>query len=184
MNGGVASGTQVNLRVIDCPGNGEDITLESKYLDHYRQHLPEADVILHVSAARNRAVALEQQHLMALKEHSNRMVLGLSQIDLVVPGNWNDRLNQPGKEQLAHIAEICEDRSARFSAVLDREVSFIPFSAQHGYGLQSLFTALIMACPKERAFLFDGLKGFSFQDFIPAAALKQLGSEILQSNPQ
>jgi len=179
---GAAAGTEIKLRVKDCPGLGEDITKESEYLEYYRHHLPDADVILHISASRNRAVALEQQHLTALKHFGHRMVFGLSQIDMVEPLNWNDRLNFPSKEQATHVAEICEDRAARFSSVLDRKVSLIPFSSRHGFGLQKLFTAMILACPEERSWLFDGLKAFKFSDFVPKAALSQLGNDILKPN--
>ena len=178
MTQGAASGESAKLRVIDCPGLGEDVNLEDRYLDHYRQHLPEVDVILYVSAARSRgACALEQQHLQALKNFGGRMVFGLSQIDLV-EDDWNQRLNRPSEQQLAHISEICEDRSLKFASVLGREVKFVPFSSRHGYGLQSLFTALIVNCPEERAWFFDSLKGFNFRDFVPAAVLEQLGRDI------
>jgi len=182
MTNGAGKGTQVKLRVIDCPGLGEDVSLEDQYLDYYRRHLPEADIVLYLSAARNRAVALEQQHLLALKEFGSRMVFGLSQIDLVEPRNWNERLNCPSEEQQAHIAEICEDRAGRFSSVLERDVKFTPFSANHGYGLQALFTALILSSPEERAWLLDGLKGFDFRSFIPKAARELLVND-LQAKP-
>lgn len=178
MTKGAVSGQPVNLRVIDCPGLGEDINLEDRYLDHYRQHLPEVDVILYVSAARSRgAVALEQQHLQALRDYGGRMVFGLSQVDLVEPLDWNERLNRPSQQQLAHIEDISKDRSQRFSNVLHRDVKFIPFSSRHGFGLQSLFTALILACPENRAWIFESLKGFDFRQFIPKAALQKLNNE-------
>lgn len=177
---GPAVGEPVNLRVIDCPGLGEDIALEEQCVSHYRQHLPEVDGILYVSAARSRgAVALEQQHLAALKGFCGQIVWGLSQIDLL-EGEWNDRLNRPSEQQAAYVAEICEDRAQRFASVVGREVKFIPFSSRHGFGLQSLFTALLMACPAERAWVFESLKAFDFRQFVPAAALKALGTEILK----
>lgn len=178
MTRGAASGSNISLRVVDCPGLGEDLSLEEHYIEHYKRHLPSVDVILYLSAARNRgAVALEQQHLQALKSFSGRIVFGLSQIDLV-EGDWNERMNRPGEKQASHIAAICEDRAKRFSSILDRSVDFVPFSSRFGYGLQSLFTALILACPQERSWIFESIKGFDWRDFYPAAALEQLGSEI------
>jgi len=173
---GVAAGQPVSLRVIDCPGLGEDVTLESGYLEHYQKHLPEADVILYVTAARNRgAVALEQMHLRHLLQYVDRMVFGLSQADLVEPRDWNVRLNRPGELQMKYIEEICEDRAARFATVAGRQVRCLPFASSQGFGLQSLFTALILNCPPERAWIFESLKAFDFRQFIPAAALLQLG---------
>ena len=184
MTQGAAAGKPVNLRVIDCPGLGEDINLEDRYLNHYRQHLPDVDVILYVSAARSRgAVALEQQHLQALKGFCGNLVFGLSQID-TVEGDWNNRLNRPSEQQAAYVAEISQDRAQRFSTVLDRDVKFIPFSSRHGFGLQSLFTALILACPEERAWVFESLKAFDFRQFVPAAALRALGGEFLNPQPR
>lgn len=178
MTRGVAAGTELSLRVIDCPGLGEDVRKDPEYLDHYLKHLPEADIILYVSASRNRAVALEQQYLSVLKEADYSMVFGLSQVDLVEPLNWNERLNLPSKEQTVHVAEICEDRANRFGAILGKKVSLIPFSSRHGFGLQQLFSALILACPEQRAWLFDGLKAFKFSDFVPKAAIQQLGNDL------
>lgn len=178
MTNGVAAGIELSLRVIDCPGLGEDISKDPEYLDHYLKHLQEADITLFVSAARNRAVALEQKYLYVLKEAGYNMVFGLSQVDLVEPLNWNERLNLPSKEQANRIAEICEDRANRFGAILGKKVSLVPFSSRHGFGLQQLFTAMIFACPEQRAWLFDGLKAFKFSDFVPKAAIQQLGNDL------
>lgn len=173
---GAGVGEPVSLRVIDCPGLGEDRSLDCGYIEHYRRHLPEADVVLYVSAARSRgSVSLEQSHLEQLRQFTGQMVFGLSQVDLIEPGDWNRRLNRPGERQLSHMAEICDDRSQRFASVVGRAVTFVPFASQQGYGLQSLFTALILACPEERAWIFESLKAFDFRQFIPTAALRQLG---------
>lgn len=178
MTQGAATGSNISLRVVDCPGLGEDISLEEQYIEHYKRHLPAVDVILYLSAARNRGgVALEQQHLQALKNFGGRMVFGLSQIDLVEPGDFNERMNRPSEKQTAHIKAICEDRGQRFATVLERAVEFVPFSARYGYGLQTLFTALIMACSQERSWLFESLKGFDWRSFYPAAVLEQIGSK-------
>lgn len=171
---GHGAGIQTILRIEDAMGLGEDIRKDLEFLEGYKNNLPHVDVILYVSSARNRGVALDQQYLLELKEFAPKMVFGISQVDIVEPMNWNAKLNLPSKEQSENIEVICKDRASRFSAVLDREVKVIPYSSKTGYGIQKLFTELIMACPKERAWIFDGLKNFSYTDFIPQEALKQM----------
>ncbi|MDG4765884.1 50S ribosome-binding GTPase [Solwaraspora sp. WMMD406] len=60
---GPGAGDQVRLVVVDASGLGEDVRRDPHYLEMYERHLPECDVVLWVTAARNRAVALEQQYL-------------------------------------------------------------------------------------------------------------------------
>src|SRR5262249_33291433 len=113
------------LQIIDAPGLGEDSALDDNYLKRYAQHLPEADIALWVLAARNRALALDQQYLRQLSDVLPHIVLGINQVDLVDPLSWNEAVNLPSKEQAANIALIAEDRRKKLRAAfphLDRAV--------------------------------------------------------------
>jgi len=175
MQHGYAKDLPVALRVFDAPGLGEDVARDPQYLHRYEQVLPKCDVILWISAARNRAVALEQQYLKRLAKFWNKMVFAISQVDLTDPADWRENVNLPSKAQLQNIDEICADRSEKFSAVLRRDVVFTPFAAARKYNLEELFGEIVDACHEKRKWLVDGLKGFHYTDFLPVEIRKTLG---------
>lgn len=166
------------LRVIDAPGLGEDIQRDPEYLEMYQQHLPECDVILWIFAARNRAVALDQQYLKKLSDSHNKMVFGLNQVDFVEPVNWDMKINLPSRQQEKNIEIIVKDRREKIQHILQRDVKLIPYSAKTRYNLQELFSEIINSCPPERAWIFNALKGFKFDDFIPEEIRSLVMSEF------
>lgn len=165
---GEASGESVNLRVIDAPGLGEDKKLDPSYIKMYKENLPLCDVILWVMSARNRAIALDQMYLEEFKEYGERIVFGINQVDLVHPIDWNESINLPSIEMEQNINEIVKDRSEKLSSYINSPVKIMAYSAQKGYQLEQLFELLIDSIPNERRWIFDGLKNFSYKDFIPA----------------
>ncbi|WP_168221002.1 GTPase family protein [Actinomadura sp. WMMA1423] len=167
VRGGVVEGYRAKLRVVDAPGLGESVEQDPGYLEMYRRELPKCDVVLWLSAARNRAIALEQQYLAELVGVNDRIVFGLSQVDLVDPLDWNTEVNLPSGEQRKNIQEICRDRSERFSATIGSTVEFVPVSAGRRYNLQPLFSALLERAPDERAWIFSGVKAFTAGDWVP-----------------
>jgi len=171
---GQAKGEQTTLRIVDAPGLAEDVGQDPKYLQMYEQHLPECDVILWVLAARNRAIALDQMYLQQLSQFHPKMVFAINQIDIVDPLDWNHKINSPSSLMKKNIEEIVQYRGKKLSAVLNRNIVPIPYSATTGFNLQKLFTSLLYTCDEDRAWIFDGLKNFHFTDFIPAKALALL----------
>lgn len=165
---GHAKDMSAELRVYDAPGLGEDLFNDPRYLNMYRENLPECDVILWITAARNRAVALDQMYLKELSAFHDNIVFGLNQVDLVEPRNWNEKINLPSETQLENIEEIVQDRAEKFSDMLSRKVVITPFSALRKYNLEEIFGCAIDACPETRRWIFDGLKNFHFSDFLPA----------------
>jgi len=163
---GPGTGSSTRLVVHDAPGLGEDTRRDPGYLSMYEKNLPECDIILWVMTARNRAIALDQQYLKQLMDFQERIVFGISQVDLVEPRNWNPRLPIPSVEQEANIREIVADRGARLSDTLGRKVEVIPYSNYMGYNLEWLFTSLIEACTTGRKWLYQGLKDFKLEDWI------------------
>jgi small GTP-binding protein len=157
------------LQVIDAPGLGEDFALDGNYLKRYRQHLPEADIALWVVAARNRALALDQQYLQQLADVLPHVVLGINQVDLVDPLSWNEAINLPSKEQAENIATITNDRLEKLSAAFRQPVRAVPFSALRHYNLQALFNACLDEAPKHRRWMFEILKAFSTRDWLAQA---------------
>lgn len=164
---GEMSGNKVSLQVIDAPGLGEDISLDPKYIGMYHKYLPDCDVILWVLSARNRAMALDQKYLGEFKEFHKKMIFGINQVDLVHPMNWNHKINLPSVEMENYINEITGDRAKKLQAVTKSEVKIVPYSASYGFNLEKLFKILIQTLPEKRRWIFDGLKNFSYRDFIP-----------------
>ena len=156
------------FRVIDAPCLGEDITHDPDYLSMYRNHLPQCDVILWILAAKNRAVALDQTYLKELKQFHKKIIFGLNQVDLIEPMNWNSKINLPSEEQIENMNIIVKDRRQKFQDIIGDDIKLIPYSAKMRYNLQELFTSIIISCPSERAWIFQSLKNFRYDDFIPA----------------
>jgi hypothetical protein len=159
---------KVRLRMVDAPGLGEDLARDDGYLELYRRELPRCDVILWVIATRNRAIALDQMYLRELADFHGRIVFGISQADLVEPLDWRDSFNIPSRAQEDNLKKIILDRSAHLASVIGRDPTIIDYSARYGYHLEQLFSALIEACPEDRQWIFQGLKNFSYLDFVPA----------------
>jgi uncharacterized protein len=170
---GEAAGNEVALHVVDAPGLGEDVELDDNYLDEYRHNLRKCDVILWVMTARNRAVALDQHYLKKLRRFTDKMVFGINQVDLVDPMDWN-KTNLPSLAQQENIDTIQKDRRRRIESTLNRRIEIISYSATHKWRLQQLFTALIKAAPINRAWMFDVLKAFRHDDFLPDAVRERI----------
>ena len=79
-------------------------------------------------------------------------------------------LNLPSEGQRRSIDLITRDRQARLADALQWDIRMIPYSAKARYNLQGLFTALVEACPEDRAWLFSSLKNFAYDDFLTAEA--------------
>lgn len=166
---GKLEGTTAQLRVVDAPGLGEDIRKDPKYLEMYRTHLPACDVILWVSNARNRAVALEQQYLAELRPFHDRMIFGINQVDLIEPMNWDNARNMPSREQEKSIGEILSDRKERFEYVIGKSIKMVPYSAKQYHDLTYLHANIIDTCGDGRKWLFEALRSFSPKDWLDRA---------------
>lgn len=169
---GAAEGDRVHLVVIDAPGLGEDVGKDQEYIDAYQRRLPECDIILWLMVARNRAVSLDQQYLREFPDFHERMVFAVNQADLVHPMDWDDEINLPSEEMEANIKEIVSDRAERIGSVIGRAPEIVAVSATRGYNLEELFFKMISTAPRERKFIFDLLKGFSYRDFLPTENMK------------
>ncbi|BAZ66211.1 MAG: 50S ribosome-binding GTPase [Pelatocladus maniniholoensis HA4357-MV3] len=164
----------VQLRVIDAPGLGEDINLDPKYLQMYKENLGKCDVIIWVLTARNRAIALDQRYLQELEEFHSKIVFGLNQIDLVEPLNWKIEYNIPSEEQKNNIEVILQDRRDKLFGVIKKNIKLIDYSSKTGYKLEELFATIIDSCPEERTWIFNGLKSFSYKEYTPKVVLDAL----------
>lgn len=157
------------LHVIDAPGLGEDAELDRKYKRWYRYHLRKCDTVLWVLAARNRALATDQKYLESLRRHIPSLVLGINQIDLVDPIDWNTRANMPSEAQRAAIDVLVQDRGEKMKRFFRKPLPVIPFCATRYYGLHELFLELMSHAPSHRRWMFDLVRSFTPEDWIARA---------------
>jgi predicted GTPase len=157
--------TSVLLEVFDAPGLGEDIEKDSFYLEMYEKVLPKCDVILWVMSARQRAIALDQQYLKKLSAFYDKMVFGINQVDLIEPINWVESFNLPSVDQENNANIILKDRSEKIGKIIGKEPRIVCYSAKQGYHLQLLFNTILESCPKDRAWIYQGLKNFDPKQF-------------------
>ena len=168
---GEAIGQETVLTVYDAPGLGEDIEKDPEYIEMYQQQLPRCDVILWVMTARNRAIALDQMYLLNFRKLFDRIVFGINQVDLISPLNWPNGLPIPSVEQESNLNEIVADRTRRLSKILEQPATVIPYSNMRGFNLEGLFAGILNKCQSDRAWMFGGLKNFSYKDFMPKNAM-------------
>ena len=109
---------------------------------------------------------MDQSYLKQFMDLQERIVFGISQVDLVEPRNWKPNLPIPSVEQEANIREIVRDRGDRLSDILGRQIEPIPFSNYNGYNLEWLFSSLLESCTTGRKWLYQGLKNFRLEDWI------------------
>jgi predicted GTPase len=93
---------------------------------------------------------------------------------LIEPLDWDETINLPSDKQLENMEIIVNDRKQKIESVLHKKVSMVPYSSKKGFNLQILFSALIEACPEERSWIFQDLKNFEPEDFVPVDAFNEL----------
>jgi predicted GTPase len=162
------------LCIIDAPGLGEDINLDHGYIQKYKDNLQRCDVILWIMTGRNRAVALDQAYLKQLTEFHSKIVFAINQVELIEPLAWNDKINLPKPEQQENISIIENDRKEKIEKIVGKKIKICSYSAKAKYNLEELFGLLIDSCPKDRKWIFNGLKGFSYKEFISEEIRKHL----------
>lgn len=158
---------QVTLVIVDTPGLGGDIRMDSAYIDQCRERLPDCDAILWVMAARSWAAHLDLRYLEEFVEHRDRMVFGINQVDIVHPMDWNEKINLPSVKMECNIEDVVHDRAESLRDALGVSPRILGFSAEKRFNLERLFDMLISAIPDDRKSMFDTLKRFSYRDFTP-----------------
>jgi uncharacterized protein len=164
---GEASGEKVQLQIVDAPGLGESINTDPAYIQMYQEHLERCDVVVWIFSARNRALALDQTYLKLFSKFLPKIVFAVNQCDSLIEGGWNEKTNLPTDALKLLIEEVVEDRQQKLSEVTGIRPLVTAYSAQHGFRLQKLFRNLIERLPAERRWLYDGIRAFSYKDFVP-----------------
>jgi predicted GTPase len=151
-------GEHGDIRVYDMPGLGEDIESDEKHKETYRRVLTDCDVAVWVLDATTRHFTHTQEALRDLVGVAmgdlDRLVIGINKIDSIRPGTWNEEYNIYSPEQQISIQEKVADVREKIGKVCSIPDSrIVPYSAEKWYALETLFTAMLDACPEDRAWL-------------------------------
>jgi small GTP-binding protein len=165
------------LWIIDAPGLGEDTNFDADYIRRYKENLKHCDVILWIMTGKNRAIALDQQYLKELLDFHSKIIFGINQVELIEPQDWNTKINLPSKRQMENIKIIEQDRKEKIEKILQRKIRICSYSAKTKYNLEELFSLLINSCSESRKWIFNGLKGFHYTDFLPENIREQFKTE-------
>lgn len=95
-----------SLTLIDLPGVGENQHRDRKYASLYRRLLPEADLILWVIKADDRALAIDEHFYRYVlgDEFQSKVLFVINQADKIEPCHkWNSTSNQPSPLQIANL---------------------------------------------------------------------------------
>lgn len=158
---GLLQGAKGLLRVIDMPGVGDDARTYGSYRAMYLRAMAQADVVLWIHAASDRAVAYVQRTIEDLfgaldVEHPPGLVFGLNKADEIFPGDWHPLTNTPSEEQLLHLHE----REKVFAQSMrpyapKRTKPPVSYSALRRYRLAPLFGAMMDAVREERRWVLE-----------------------------
>lgn len=136
------------ITFIDFPGLGESRGLNVKYLELYKEKLPDCHAILWVIAATDRHYFQIQSFISQLASvipnFYEIITFGINAIDKVYPENWNIEMGIPSLEQERNIIEIRATllENIRFMYEFE-ENAVISYSALYAYELQALRLSLV-----------------------------------------
>lgn len=155
-----------DIIVYDFPGAQFSIGRDKKIMSQYEKYIPMCDVILWVIESRDRQLKFDEEYLNSLpKKIKDRVIIGISQVDIIEPMNWNRKKNQPSIEQYKNIQRKKKDLRSRFNITDDRIIEFCAYKKQYKdsngkehlkimyFHLFQLVAKLLEATKKEYAYL-------------------------------
>jgi len=135
------------IQVVDTPGIAESQHMDEYYWEQYEQAVLGAAVLLWFFQADTRVYKPDQlmlKKLSPLLSESTCLIVCLSQVDNMGPGDWDIVQNKPSHAQLANLELKIDDLHEKLSKVvrLDR-ASIIPCSIKCGFGLSEMLDMLV-----------------------------------------
>lgn len=161
------------LTVIDMPGLGDSIANDEKFMEIYREILPDVDVIFYIIQADDRGLGEDERIIKEIlkcgKELEKKLVIGINKVDLLGENEgleWDSLSNLPSEEQERLIQQKCKDISEHFLKISKIKQDCVAyFSAITRYNLYQVLYAIIMhsgnmgwkfsVCPKDWKELAD-----------------------------
>lgn len=117
-----------NIIFYDFPGLRDSIKADKKVQRQYDEFIPICDVILWVISSRDRSLQFDEEYIKDLpSKMKNKIVVGISQVDIMYPENWNRGKKLPSVEQYNQIQRKRKDLQKRFNIELDKIVEYCAF---------------------------------------------------------
>lgn len=155
------------LEIFDFPGILEDRVSDRRFRKQYKKIFPKCDVILWVIGARHNDLLPDQEFISSLdKGTKSKIVVGLSQVDIVEPMNW--KRNRPSIAQFKEVQRkrkiVAEKLNIDIDRVIDYCANYKEFyeeetkkwkKVDHRYNLLDLVNRLFEACDFKHRLLFN-----------------------------
>jgi small GTP-binding protein len=144
------------IKLIDCPGIGENVVRNKEYIDLYRGLIPELDLILWVIKADDRALSIEEEFYKNIVKPTMKVglpfIVAVNQVDKMEPyREWDIARSMPGPKQATNIEQKVKNVQNLFN-LIDRKVFAV--SATEKYNLVKLVDEIVRLLPEEKRYGF------------------------------
>ena len=144
------------IKLIDCPGVGENEKEDEKYEPMYRRLIPKLDLVLWLVKADDRAYLVEERVYKNVVQPSLNenvpFLVAINQVDKIEPSReWDFQKELPGPKQEENIKRKVGIVRSLFG-ISDSKV--IPISAVGKYNLTKLVDVIVGFLPAEKQYGF------------------------------
>jgi small GTP-binding protein len=140
------------IKLIDCPGIGENDFLDQEYTMLYKSLVPQFDLVLWVVKADDRALADEERAYKNIIRPNMKIdlpfIVAINQVDKMEPyKEWDSARSAPSSNQSKNIDEKVKIVQKLFNLVSGK---VFPVSATEKYGLSKLVDEIVKLLPPEK----------------------------------
>lgn len=140
------------IKLIDCPGIGENDSLDQEYTMLYKSLVPQFDLVLWVVKADDRALADEERAYKNIIRPNMKInlpfIVAINQVDKMEPyKEWDSARSAPSSNQSKNIDEKVKIVQKLFNLVSGK---VFPVSATEKYGLSQLVDEIVKLLPTEK----------------------------------
>lgn len=159
------TGSKGSIIIYDMPGLGEDLFVDQRHFEIYRQVLPLVDTAVWTFHTGDRAMTPMQEALKGLikyvgKDFQNKLMFAINKADAIAPGEseWNQQLNAPSQKQRENIKELESYIREKIRQIFPNwNGHLVTYSAKTRFHLEQLMTAMIETMPKERRWVLNSV---------------------------
>lgn len=169
------------VKLIDCPGVGENTVRDEEYKALYRGLIPTFDLILWVIKADDRALSIEETFYKNIVKPTMKVdlpfIVAVNQVDKMEPyREWDIARSIPGPTQATNIEQKVKNVQNLFN-LIDRKVFEV--SATENYNLEKLVDEIVRLLPEEKRYGFvNNLKPDVVSDVSKRLAQEALNKKL------
>jgi uncharacterized protein len=143
---------ETGVKLIDCPGIGENDLSDKEYIALYKSLIPQFDLILWVVKADDRALAEEERAYKNIVRPTMKVgipfIVAVNQVDKMEPyKEWDFARSVPSQTQSKNVTQKVKIVQKLFN-LIDGKV--LAVSATEKYGLRNLVDEIVRLLPKEK----------------------------------